>query len=30
MKPSNAETIRKRRLLPVFTAAKPRRSVIAI
>jgi hypothetical protein len=30
MKPNNAATMRKRRLLPVLTAAKPRRSVMAI
>jgi len=30
MKPSSAETIRKSRLLPVLTAAKPRRRVMAI
>jgi hypothetical protein len=30
MNPSSAETMRKRRLLPVFTAAKPRSRVMAI
>jgi hypothetical protein len=30
MKPRRAETMRKRRLFPVLTAAKPRRSVIAM
>jgi hypothetical protein len=30
MKPRSAETMRKRRLFPVLTAAKPRRRVMAI
>jgi hypothetical protein len=30
MKPSMEETIRKRRLLPVFTAARPSRIVMTI
>jgi hypothetical protein len=30
MKPSIAATMRKRRLLPVFTAARPRRMVMVI
>jgi hypothetical protein len=30
MKPRSADTTRKRRLLPVLTAAKPSRSVMAM